>query len=148
MLLPQGLDERRLVFVAVLLAADEVQLHTVITGKVEVGIVDGFTTNDADGVDTNGATDRRGGMNVIGPGATKSQQGVISLFEAGSKIVFELEPFVAAEGGMNQVGAQALQADASLVELRVMQGLQAGRGELAGQLLQARIQSVSRQISW
>ena len=80
-----------------------------------------FTADDTDAVETEISGGSGSGVYVVGPGAAKSQQGIVLVFPGFGQIVFELSPFVAAEMRVNQIITFNENVDPGLFQERTVQ---------------------------
>lgn len=113
---------------SVLLPVYVLQLHPACAGEGQcrVEFRGGFAANNADGFQAGIVTGCRRGIEVIGPGAAKSQQRVVIGLSGLNQVVLEFAPLVATELRVQQVVAFNPQADAGIIQQRTVQRLQRG----------------------
>ena len=73
-----------------------------------------FAANNADAVKTKMSGGSGGGVNMVRPGTTESEQGVEMFFSGVDQVVFLFAPFVAAKLRVNQVIAFDVKLNVSL----------------------------------
>lgn len=84
--------------------------------EVQIGVAHGLTPDDAKASKSQRLRCSRGGMDMIGPGATEGQQGVMPLSQTLVQVVLELEPLVAAEVLIQAIGPEDAELDVVLIQ--------------------------------
>ena len=75
-----------------------------------------FTANDADGMETEVFPRCGGSVDMVGPGAAKSEQGFDVMLSGTYQVVFQLAPLVATEQRVDQVVAFDVEPDFGMIE--------------------------------